>query len=115
MLRLGHEAGAEAPPLNALRRAATVEVDLVIAEVGADRGSAGELGRLTAAQLQRHRMLALVEGEVASPVAVEDRPAVHHLGVEQGGRCQQPVEVAAVPVTPIHHRCDAQPAIQLFQ
>ncbi len=66
MLRLGHEAGAEAPTLNALRRAAAVEVDLVIAEVGADRGGAGELGRLAAAQLQRHRMLALVEGEVAS-------------------------------------------------
>ena len=43
--RLRHQAGAEAALLHAVRRAADVEVDLVVAEALADRRRLGEPGR----------------------------------------------------------------------
>ena len=45
-------------------------------------------------------------------VAVQDGAGVHHLGVEQRAGCQQPVEVPAVPVGPVHHRRHAQAAVE---
>ena len=63
-LGLRHQAGAEAALLHPVRRAADVEVDLVVAEVLADaRAACGELRRIGAAELQRHRMLLGVEAE----------------------------------------------------
>ena len=50
---LGHEAGAEPPRLHAVRRTADIEVDLVIAELGADARRLGELLRVAAAELKR--------------------------------------------------------------
>ena len=66
-LRLGHEAGAEAALLHAIGRAADVEIDLVVAEVLADRGSLGELGWIRAAELQGDGML--LRGEGQQPLA----------------------------------------------
>jgi hypothetical protein len=37
-------------------------------------------------------------------IAMQQRTRGHHLGVEQGVAGQQAVEVAAMPITPIHHR-----------
>ena len=62
-LRRAHQAGAERARLHAVGRAADIEVDLVIAEAFADPRRLGELGRIGAAELQRHRMLAGVEAE----------------------------------------------------
>ena len=69
---------------------------------------AGEVGGLAAAELQRHRVLGRIEGEVALAVAEQDGAGVDHLGVEPGVRRQQAVEVAAVAVGPVHHRGDAE-------
>ena len=52
-----HQAGAERARLHAVGRAADIEVDLVIAEALADARRLGELCRVRAAELQRHRML----------------------------------------------------------
>ena len=50
---LGHEAGAEPPRLHAVRGTADIEVDLVIAVLGADPRRRGELLRIAAAELKR--------------------------------------------------------------
>ena len=73
-LRLGHQAGAEAALLHAVRRAADIEVDLVVAEPLADRRRLRELRRIAAAQLQRHRMLLGLNASSRSRSPVQDRP-----------------------------------------
>ena len=50
-LRLGHQAGAEAPFLHAIRRTAGIEIDLVEAEFGADFCASGKRARIGAAKL----------------------------------------------------------------
>ena len=92
-LRLGHQAGAERAPLHALARAAAVQVDLVVAPLLAQLRAVRQVGRLAAAQLQRDRMLVVVEIEVARDVAVQQRAGRHHLGVEPGVARDQAVEV----------------------
>ncbi len=108
-LRLGHQAGAEAALLHAVRRAADIEVDLVVAVRLADRRCLGERDRIGAAELQRHGMLDVVHAEQARAVAVQDGRRGHHLGVEPRVARQLAVEGPAVPVRPVHHRSDREP------
>ena len=61
--RLRHQAGAEAALLHALRRAADVEVDLVIAEIRADPRATRERRGIAAAELERDRMLGRIEAD----------------------------------------------------
>ena len=63
--RLGHQAGAERAALDALARAAAVEVDLGVAPALAEAGARREVGRVAAAELQRHRLLDRIEVEMA--------------------------------------------------
>ena len=107
-LRLGHQAGAEAALLHAVRRAADIEIDLVVAVGLADRRRLAERHGIGAAELQRHGMLDLVHAEQARAVAVQDGRGGHHLGVEQRMTRELAVEGPAVPVRPIHHRSDAE-------
>ena len=51
--RLAHQAGAERAGLHPVGRAADIEVDLVVAEIGADPRRRGELRRLRPAELER--------------------------------------------------------------
>jgi hypothetical protein len=105
---LRHQAGAEAALLHPVRRAADVEVDLVVAPVRTDGGGLREPGGLAAAQLQRHWVLVRAEPEQAHAIAVQHRLRRHHLGVQQRMVRQQAMEGPAVPVRPIHHRRDAE-------
>ena len=63
-----------------------------------------QIGGLAAAQLQRHRVFFGMEAQVALHIAVDQCARGHHLGVEQGVAAQQPVQVAAMAVGPVHHR-----------
>src|SRR5471032_234052 len=109
-LRLGHQAGAERALLHALGRAAAVQVDLVVAPLLAQPGGDGQVGRIAAAQLQGHRMLFVVEAQVALDVAVDQRAGGHHLRVQPGVARDLAVEQTAVAVGPVHHRGDGQAA-----
>jgi len=60
---LRHQAGAEAALLHPVGRAADIEVDLVIAQVGADARALRQRRRIAAAELQRDRMLERVEAD----------------------------------------------------
>ena len=106
--RLGHQAGAERAALDALARAAAVEVDLGVAPALAEAGARREVAGVAAAELQRHRLLDRIEVEMARDVAVQQRAGRHHLGVEARARRQQAMEVPAMPVGPVHHRRDAE-------
>src|SRR5262245_31991427 len=103
-LRLRHEAGAEASRLHAARWAADIEIDLVITEVGADPRSLGKLIGIAAAELKSDRMLCGMKTKHAVAVAVEHCLSRHHLSVEKRSPRQQPEQVAAVAVGPLHHR-----------
>ena len=68
--RLGHQAGAERALLHPLARAAAVEVDLVVAPALRQLRAGGQIGRIAAAQLQRHRVFDGVEIQMACLVAM---------------------------------------------
>src|SRR5262249_29145705 len=101
-------AGAEASRLDAVRWAADIEIDLVITEVGADPRGLGKLTGIAAAELKSDRMLRGMKAKHAVAVAVEDRLGRHHPSVEKRSPRQQPQEVAAVAVSPLHHRRNGQ-------
>ena len=102
-VRFGHQAGAEAAVLHTIRRTADIEIDLVIAKVFANSGGGGEIGRVRAAKLQRHRMLHCVEAEQPLAVAVDHRAGRDHLRVEPRAPRHEAMENAAMPVGPVHH------------
>jgi len=106
--RFGHEAGAERAALDALARATAIEVDLGVAPALAEARASREVGRVAAAELQRHRLLDRIEAEMARHIAVQQGAGGHHLGVQAGPRRQQAMEVPAMPVGPIHHRRHAE-------
>ena len=111
-VRLVHQARAESALLHLVRRTAAVEVDLVVAPLGAVARRGGEVIGLAATELQRHGVLLARELEQPVAFAAQDRGRGHHLGVEQefGGEAAQ--EVAAVPVRPIHHRGDRHASVE---
>ena len=59
---------------------------------------------LAATELQRERVLLVVETQMARHVAMDERAGRHHLGVEQRAAGEQSVEETAVAVRPVHHR-----------
>jgi len=61
-----HQAGAERPRLDAVGRAADVEVDFVIAECLADARRLGKFARIGTAELQSDRLLGAIKAEQRS-------------------------------------------------
>ena len=106
--RLRHQACAEAAVLHPVRRAADIEIDLVIAKILADFGSRREVHRDRAAELQRHRMLTRIESEQPPAVAMEDGARRQHLRIEPRPPRHEAMEDAAMPVGPIHHGRDGK-------
>ena len=106
--RLAHQAGAEGAALDTIGRAAAIQIDLAVTEIGADPRGFGKQLRIVAAELQRDGMLHRVEADQALPVAMDDRERRHHLGVEQRMARHQAMDRPAMPVGPIHHRRDGE-------
>ena len=107
-LRLGHKTSPEPPILHPIRRATAVEVDLVIAKARPDLGRARQVVGVGAAKLQRHWMFGCIEPKQPPLIAVQDGAGGDHLSIEQRARRQQTVENPAMPVGPIHQRCNAE-------
>ncbi len=103
-----HQAGAERPRLDAIRRAADIQVDLVIAEIGTDPRRYGELGRVGAAKLQRDGVLRPVEPEQPFTIAMDDGVGDDHLRIEQRIARQLAMKEPAMPVRPVHHGGDGK-------
>ncbi len=113
--RLRHQAGAEPAVLHPVRRAADIEVDLVIAEILADLRGGREVARIGTAELQRHRMLAGIEAEQSRPVAVDHGTGGQHLRIEPRPPRHQAMEDPAMPVGPVHHRSHGKEIVLRFQ
>ena len=113
--RLRHQAGAEAAVLHPVGRTADIEIDLVVAEILADLRGGRQIAGIGPAKLQRHRMLAWIEAEQPRAVAMKDGAGRQHLRVEPRTTRHQPVEDAAMPVGPVHHRGDGKAIILIFQ
>src|SRR5680860_345547 len=79
-LRLQHQAGAKCARLHPVQRAADIEVDLVIAIALADTRSLSQLGRITAAQLQRHWPANIIFQQIIA-VAMNGSISNHHFGI----------------------------------
>ena len=108
MIGFGHETGTETALLDAVRRAAAVQVDFAIAIVLADACGERQFPWIGAAELQGDRLFAGREGQKLVAPAEFDGCRGHHLGVEKRPARDDSVEGAAMPVRPIHHRGDAE-------
>jgi hypothetical protein len=107
-LRLRHQARSEAPPLHPVGRTPNVEVDFIVASLSTYARRSGKLAGIGAAKLQRHRMLARIKTQQPHAVTVQHRLGRHHLSVEQRVSRQLAMEHAAMPVRPVHHRCNTE-------
>ena len=112
---LAHQAGAEAAALHPIRRTAEIEIDLVIAELGADARGLGELAGSAPPSCSATGCSLGVEAEQPLARAVQHRIRRHHLGIEQGAARKDPMEIPAAPVGPVHHRRDAETMRVRFQ
>ena len=109
--RLGHQAGAEAAILHAIRRTAGIEIDFVEAEIRADPRAVRERARIGTAELQRQGMLGRIETQKPRAVAMQHRARRKHFGIEQRAPRHQAMEEPAMPVSPFHHRSDGEAAV----
>ena len=107
-IRRLHQTGAEGAGLNAVGRAADIEVDLVIGERFGDAHRLGQLCRIGAAELQRDRVFRRVMAEQPVSRPVDDRVRNHHLRIKQRVAADLPVEVTAMAVGPVDHRRDGE-------
>ena len=105
-LRPLHQTGAELAALNTIAGTAYVDIDFIVAAIGCCQRRSGHHYRFTAAQLDDDRVFARVERQQSIGITVPNRCCSHHLGVQLGIRRQEPKEVPAMPVCPIHHRGD---------
>ena len=109
-LRLRHQAGAEASLLHAIRRAADVEVDLVVAE--APRRSPPPRRAWPASEPPSCSATGCSSGEKPSSRSRSPRSTASAVTISVYSSAlprQQPMEEPAMPIRPIHHRRDAEP------
>jgi phage tail tape-measure protein len=109
--RFGHQAGTEGAVLYPVRGTAAVQVDLIEAGFRRPAGAAREIRGLRAAELQGDGMLSRIKRQEARTVAVDQGPGGDHFRVQPRATRQQPPEVAAVAVGPVHHWSGTHPPI----
>jgi hypothetical protein len=67
--------------MNAVAGASAIEVDLVVSHLGADARRLGQIGWVTATQLQRYGMFLGIEREQPRGIAAEHRARRDHLRI----------------------------------
>jgi hypothetical protein len=106
-----HQTRTERAVLDAIARAAHIEIDLGIAGRRADAGRRGQLDRIATAQLQGDGVLARIVRQQPRSVPAHEGRRDDHFRVQQRVRRVQAMQVAAVSVGPLHHWSDADAAI----
>ena len=109
-VRLPHQAGAEGAGLHTVGGAADIQIDLAITEIERGPHRLRQQFRLRAAELQGDGLFLHRKPQQAVAVAMNHRRRRHHLGIEQRVAAEEAVEIAAMPVRPVHHRRDGQAA-----
>ncbi len=110
MIGLRHQAGAETAGLNPVAGATAIQIDGIITPAGADPGALGQFAGVRAAELERDRMFGRVEVQQPGSVAMQNGPGRDHFGIQNRPGREQAQEKPAMPIGPVHHRGDAQPA-----
>ena len=105
--RFTHQAGTKAAILHPIGGAADVDVHLVIAALLGQLGTARQIGRIAATQLQGDGVLLLAVTQII-PLAVDDGAGGHHFGIEQGLAAHQSMKVTAMPISPVQHGGDGK-------
>ena len=109
-VRLPHQAGAECAGLHAVGRAADIQIDLAITEIERGPHRLRQQFRLRSAKLQGDGLFLHRKPQQAVAVAMNHRRRRHHLGIKQRVAAEEAVEIAAMPVRPVHHRGHGQAA-----
>ncbi len=112
--RLGHQNGADLALLHPIRRAAHIEIDLVVPVLLGNSGRFGQIPGLAAAKLQGYRMLFVIERQKPLTIPAQYRLGHHHFGIEQGVAGNQPGQKPVVPGGPVHHRRHGQASVRLL-
>src|SRR5208283_2859466 len=107
-LRFAHQAGAESAAFHALGGATDIEIDFVIAKIGAYFRRLRQQQRIGPAELQGDGMLRRIKAQQAGAVPKQDRGGSKHLGIKPRAVRQDAMEDPAMPVRPIHHRRHAK-------
>ena len=53
-------------------------------------------------------MLEWIKAQMALHITMDERASRHHFRIEKGFGTHRAMENAAMPVRPVHHRCDAE-------
>ena len=107
--RVLHQDRAESAGLDAVRGAADVQIDLIIAARGDNRGGIGQFCGIGAAELGRQRVFDRVIIQQMRRPAAHQRRSRDHFCVQQALARDLTVQKPAMPVCPVHHRRDGKP------
>ena len=114
--RFRHQAGTKTSRLHAVGRAADIQIDLGIAVIRSKARCRSKPCRVAATKLQRNAnprfyiFRCLRQQPVT--IAMHNRIGCHHFGEQQCVGRDVAVEMPAMPVRPVHHRCHAQASVQ---
>jgi hypothetical protein len=87
---------------------AHIQVDFGIPCLFSQFAASDEFLRVTAAQLQGQWQFRCIELQQAMGIPMQQGAGAYHLAIEQGTLAEQAQEIAAVPVSPVHHRGNAK-------
>ena len=103
-----HQHRAKTTRLHPVGRTSHVQIDLIIAPSTCNPHRLGQFRRFRPTQLQGQRMLLVREIQQPRRLPMYNRRRRHHLGIKHRPPSHQPMEIAAMPVRPIHHRGNRQ-------
>jgi len=83
--------------------------------IRADPRGLRQLARVRAAQLHRQRLFGRIMAQQMPLIAMDQRPCGDHFSIKQRVPAQPPVQIAAMPVSPVHHRRDGEYFIGVLQ
>ena len=107
-LRITHQTRTKHAVLHPVRRAADIQVDLIISTRFCQLRTLRQRRRIATAELQRYRMFFFTVRQVIT-FTVNNRPCGHHFGIQQRIAGKQTQEIAAMSVRPVEHWCNAKP------
>ena len=107
-LRITHQTRTKHAVLHPVRRAADIQVDLIISARFCQLRTLCQRRRIATPELQRYRMFFFTVRQVIT-FTVNNRPCGHHFGIQQRIAGKQTQEITAMSVRPVKHRSNAKP------
>ena len=91
------------------------QIDFRVTVIPANCRRSGQHRGITAAKLQRNRLLKRVKTQQPVPVAMPNGLRRHHLSIKQRMPRELAVEEPAMPVRPVHHGGNGEQFILVIQ